>query len=219
MRRGAPSGRFLWTYPKETLHGFLWQKKLPPPPDIPVTIDKKPFTKVKEKRVLGVIINENLSFTSHMEQITKKCKTVYNRLTLHPDLLPHQALQLHKAYIRNTLEYGCIIWGHTIYQKNHMKQLKDAQRGTLSLILRNPQQWKNNDDLNRWISFGKSRANRFRCSYQKEWSRKHRNQNCTCNHKNGHQLSRRTTSNKNRNNICQRKHQHLLTAKQQFKPS
>ena len=118
------------------LHGFLWQKKLPAPPDIPVTIDEKPLTKVKEKRVLGVIIDENLSFTSYIEQITKKCKTAYNRLTLHPELLPHQALQLYKAYIRTKLEYGCIIWGHTIYHKNHMKQLEDAQRGALSLILR-----------------------------------------------------------------------------------
>ena len=55
----------------------------------------------------------------------------------------------------------------------------------------NPQQWKNNDDLHRWISFGKSRTNRFRCSYQKEWPRKHINQNCTCRHKNGNHLSRR----------------------------
>ena len=68
---------------------------------------------------------------------------------------------------------------------------------------------KNNDDLHRWISFGKSRVNRFMCIYQKEQPRKHRNQNCTCSHKNEYQLSRRTTSNKNRNNICQRKHQHF----------
>ena len=56
------------------LHGFLWQKKLPVPPDIPVTIDEKPLTKVKEKRVLGVIIDENQSFRSHIEQITKNAK-------------------------------------------------------------------------------------------------------------------------------------------------
>ena len=86
------------------LHGFYNIKKLPPPPDIPVTIDEKPLTKVKEKRVLGVILDENLSLTSHIEQITKKCKTAYNRLTPHPDLLPHPALQLYKAYIRTKQE-------------------------------------------------------------------------------------------------------------------
>ena len=88
---------------------FYDKKKLPPPPDIPVTIDEKPLTKVEEKRVLGVIIDENLSFSSHIEQMTKKCKTAYNRLSLYPDLLPHLALQLYKAYVRTTLECGCII--------------------------------------------------------------------------------------------------------------
>ena len=79
-----------------------------------------------------MIIDENLSFTSHIEQITKTCKTVYNRLTLYPDLLPRQVLQLYKDYIRTKLGYGCIIWGHTIYQKTYMKQLEEAQRGALS---------------------------------------------------------------------------------------
>ena len=86
--------------------------------------------KSKKKNILGVIIDENLNFNK------KKCKTAYNRLTLYPDLSPHHKLQLHKAYIKTKLEYGYIIWGHTIYQKNHMKQLEDAQRGALTLILR-----------------------------------------------------------------------------------
>ena len=55
--------------------------------------------------------------------------------TSRPITTSYQALQLYKAYIRTKLEYGCIIWGHTIYQKN-MKQLEDAQGGALSLILR-----------------------------------------------------------------------------------
>ena len=54
------------------LLGFPWQEKLLPPGDIPVTIDEKPLTKVKGKRVLGVIINENPSFTSNIKQIAKK---------------------------------------------------------------------------------------------------------------------------------------------------
>ena len=54
----------------------FYDKMLPPRPDIPVTIDKKPLTKVKEKRVYTrrAIIDENLSFTSHIEQITKNAK-------------------------------------------------------------------------------------------------------------------------------------------------
>ena len=92
--------------------------------------------------------------------------------------------------------------------KNKPKQSKYHKYWILHKIYQSPQQWKN-DDLHRWISFGKSRANRFRCSCQKDWFKKHRNQNCTCSHENGHQLSLRNRINKNRNNICHRKHQHF----------
>ena len=51
---------------------FYDKEKLPPPPDIPVTIKEMTLTKVKEKRVLGVIIDENLGFTSQIEQIIIK---------------------------------------------------------------------------------------------------------------------------------------------------
>ena len=49
---------------------FYDKKKLPPRPSIPVTIDENSLTKVKAKRVLGTIINEDLTFTPHIEYIT-----------------------------------------------------------------------------------------------------------------------------------------------------
>ena len=81
------------------------------------------------------MIDENLTFTSHIENITIKCKQAYNRLTLFPDLNPNLAVQLYKSYIRSKLEYGCIVWGHSIYKKNHVAMLESAQKGALSLIL------------------------------------------------------------------------------------
>ena len=96
---------------------------------------KFPSNKYKLKRVLGIVIDENLTFTSHIENITIKCKQAYNRLTLFPDLNPNLAVQLYKSYIRSKLEYGCIVWGHSIYKKNHVAMLESAQKGALSLIL------------------------------------------------------------------------------------
>ena len=96
---------------------FYDKKKLLPPPDMQVTIDETPLTRLKEKQILGIVIDEQLSFTSHVELTTKKCRSVYNRLTLYPDLAPSVTLQLYKAYIRSRLEYGCIIWGYKIHQK------------------------------------------------------------------------------------------------------
>ena len=85
------------------------RKKFPPPPSIPVTIDRKSLTKVKAKRVLGIIIVEDITFTLHIEHITQKCKIAHNRLTLYPDLSPHLALQLYKAFIRSKFEFGCTV--------------------------------------------------------------------------------------------------------------
>ena len=107
-----------------------------PPPDIQVTTNEMVLAGVKEKQILGNVIDEQLSFTPHVELTAKKYRSAYNRLTLYPDLAPNVALQLYKAYIRSRLEFGCIIWGYKIHQKNLMKKLESSQKGTLSLTIR-----------------------------------------------------------------------------------
>ena len=51
---------------------FHNNKKLLPPPSLPVVINEVPVSKVSNKRALGIIIDEDLSFTPHIELITKK---------------------------------------------------------------------------------------------------------------------------------------------------
>ena len=53
---------------------FSNKKKKPSPPSIPVTINEIPLKQVQTKRVLGIMIDENLTFTSHIENITIKCE-------------------------------------------------------------------------------------------------------------------------------------------------
>ena len=115
---------------------FYNKKKLLPPPSLPVVIDEVPVSKVSNKSVLGIIIDEDLSLTPHIEFIMRKCKQANNRLTLFPSLNPHPALQLYKSFIRLRLEFGSIVWGFTLYQGEHLKMLESAQRRALSLILR-----------------------------------------------------------------------------------
>ena len=88
-----------------------------PPPYIQVTIDETPLTRVKEKQILGIFINEQLSFTPPGKLTTKKYRSKYNILSLYPDLAPSVALQLYKAYIRSRLEYGCIIWVYKVHKE------------------------------------------------------------------------------------------------------
>ena len=115
---------------------FYNKKNKPPPPSIPVTIDEIPLEKVHSKRILGIEIDEDLSFTKHIENITIKCKKASNRLTIFPELNPHLAVLLYKSYVRSKLEYGSAVWGYTINKKNHLSMLESAQKGALSLILR-----------------------------------------------------------------------------------
>ena len=88
----------------------FYDKKTLPPPPIPVTINRSSLTKLKAKRVLGIIIDEDLTFTPHIEHITQKWKIAYNRLTLYSTLSSHLALELYKAFIRSKLEFSCTVW-------------------------------------------------------------------------------------------------------------
>ena len=107
-----------------------------PPPSIPVTIDGSSLTNVQAKRVLGIIIDEDLSFKLHIEHITQKRKIAYNRLTLCPEFSPHLALQLYKGFAISNLGFGCTVCGFKIHNASHLKLLESAQRGATSLILK-----------------------------------------------------------------------------------
>ena len=113
---------------------FYNKKKLLPPPSIPVVNGEVTVSKVSNKRALGIIIDEDLSFTPNIEFIMKKCKQAYNRLTLFPSLNHHLALQLYKSFIHSRLQFGSTVWGFKLYQREHLKMLESAQRGALSLI-------------------------------------------------------------------------------------
>ena len=102
------------------------RKKLKLSPSIPVITDENFLTKLKAKRILEIITDEDLFFIPHIEQITQKCKIGYNRLTLYPDLSPHLAFQLYKAFIRSQHEFGCIVCGFRINNAKYLKFLESA---------------------------------------------------------------------------------------------
>ena len=68
---------------------FYDKSKKAPPVQIPITIDGNCLRKVSSQRVLGIIMDEKLSFASHLENITKKISQAYNRLTRFTDMGPH----------------------------------------------------------------------------------------------------------------------------------
>ena len=94
--------------------------------------------RVSSQRVLGIILDEDLSFSPYIDHITTKCIIrSYNRLTLFPDLLrPDLDVQIYKSFICSKLEYGSVIWGHSIHTTKHLRQLESDQNGALKFILR-----------------------------------------------------------------------------------
>ena len=69
----------------KTLYMIFHNKKnTPASPPIPLTINGTPLKKVSSQQVLGIIINEDLTFTPHTEYITSRYKRACNRLTLFP---------------------------------------------------------------------------------------------------------------------------------------
>ena len=111
---------------------------MPPPPSILVTIDENPLTKVKAKTVSGIIIDEDLTFTQHIEHSTQKCKIAYNRLTLYPDMSAHLAFKLYKAFIRYKLEFGSTVLERGATSLNLLRTMKstptDALESKLSTL-------------------------------------------------------------------------------------
>ena len=133
--QGVTKGAFLLTSPKQMIWSSAIKSRNRHHPPYQLQSMKFLSNKYKLKRVLGIVIDENLTFTSHIENITIKCKQAYNRPILFPDLNPNLAVQLYKSYIRSRLEYNCVVRGHSIYSKNHAAMLEHAQKGALPLIL------------------------------------------------------------------------------------
>ena len=91
---------------------------------------------VKEKKILGIIVDEKLTFKSHTECICTKARKSYGRLAATPMLSPANYVTICKSFIRSRFEYCCAAWSHRIYHNSNLKLLESTQRGALSLILR-----------------------------------------------------------------------------------
>ena len=115
---------------------LFYNKKKTYNPHVNIVINEVPIQRVPTKKVLGITLDENITFTPHIEYITQSCKKACNKLTPYPNLTPALAKLLYKAFIRSKLEYGCSIWGYKIYQGNHLSTLESAQRTALNTILR-----------------------------------------------------------------------------------
>ena len=103
-----------------------------------IYVQGKEIEYVKEFKYLGVTIDENLTWKTHVENQTKKAQmaliTGRRMIGQKWGLNPTQTMWLYKTIVRPILTYGCIVWVKSLERKNIKKMLNKVQRTACMMI-------------------------------------------------------------------------------------
>ena len=78
---------------------------------IDIEIDGKSIKRVKEAKLLGLFIDEHLSWTRHIEEISKKISSAIGALKQkRPFISESTALQIYQALILPQFDYCSPVW-------------------------------------------------------------------------------------------------------------
>ena len=78
---------------------------------IDIEIDGKSIKKVEEAKSLGLFIDEHLSWTKHIEEISKKISSAIGALKrIRPFISESTALQIYQALILSHFDYCSPVW-------------------------------------------------------------------------------------------------------------
>ena len=107
-----------------------------PPVIDPLIIENCTIERVSESKLLGVIIQDNLKWDSHIEYIIQKAskRLYYLRCLKRSGLTRNELKTIYVALIRSVCEYACPIWS-TCLTKELSDILKSIQRRTLRIII------------------------------------------------------------------------------------
>ena len=108
-----------------------------PPVNIPLTVDNVAIESVNEAKILGVNLQSDLKWESHVRYIEKRTNSkLYMLRTLRSHGLPHHdLLTIFVAFVRPILEYAAPVWssGLTLDQRSRLERL---QKRALRIIFR-----------------------------------------------------------------------------------
>ncbi len=84
------------------------------PSDINIKIGKKPINRVKFIKFLGVLLDENISWKHHLNQLSKKLARICGMFFKIRNFVPlNTLLCLYNALFLSFLQYGITVWGST----------------------------------------------------------------------------------------------------------
>ena len=87
---------------------------------------------VKTFKYLGVTLDSKLTWTKHVDNITRRANIVMNQcrkmLGKNWGLRPKVCRWMYTSLVRPILTYGCLVWLNSAYKTTHIKKLEKVQR-------------------------------------------------------------------------------------------
>ena len=106
----------------------------------PLFLNDTELTDVNEHKHLGLIINNKLKWTSHIDEIIKKTSRLFDVLNKLKYVFDRKTLyNIYFTFVRPKIEYGCVIWDDCteqdktrlmIHQLKFTRLMTGAKRGT-----------------------------------------------------------------------------------------
>jgi hypothetical protein len=94
----------------------------------PLLMESNKLERVNKSKVLGVIINDTLTWADHIDYICSKAskRLYFLRLLKRAKVPPNDIIQVYNSIIRSLLEYACEIWhpGLTKQQSNQLEMIQ-----------------------------------------------------------------------------------------------
>ena len=100
-------------------------------------LEGKPLDQISEAQLLGVKINDKLTWDSNTDHIVKKAyKKMMILHNLYPFNLPiHEMVNIYILYIRSGLEYSAVVW-HSSLTVANQEAIERVQKVALRIILK-----------------------------------------------------------------------------------
>ncbi len=103
------------------------------PPPINITINGLPVDEKEHAKYLGIILDNKLSFTKHIEHVKSRLVKGNAILSMVRHYVPKDILlNTYNAYIQPHIDYGLNVWGYTY--KSHITPIERQQRKAIRIM-------------------------------------------------------------------------------------
>ena len=107
--------------------------------NIKLEVGNQTIINTPETRFLGMLLDEHMNWSSHINNLVLKITRNSNMLKLNQCIMPIDAkLQIYQAHIASHIQYGILLWGNNA-SEIQLKKLQKIQNICLKYVLPNTQ--------------------------------------------------------------------------------